>query len=167
MRAMTRLLGRGLEQRHVVPENDATVWRSGDTVSTPSSRRSRVDDSGERQPRNTSGTPAADSPIRQGASKPQTPSELGTTRLNVQLDDTLAEHAVRELLASCGATDIDRRTDAFPEENPGVWPEPSEGSATDVARAVAAAERGAAGDASADRAPGEGPSLKEAHDPHR
>lgn len=167
MGAMSRLVGRGLSSGGVVPITDSSIGGARTSADVPSNPPSQVSHHGDREPRNTSDTLKSPRGMNARSIEPQTPSELGASRLAVALDRGLDEGDIRHLLHEAGATSIDMDDGELPQEVEGFWPATGPGESPEVQAAITASRRGAE-HADEPIVPGEDrPSMKTAHDPHR
>lgn len=159
MAAMQRLVARGFPSSRVLPVTDGGVRGSAGSDNAPSNLVSSLS---HRADRATEGWPAGRRVDEVG------PGELGAARLELETNGSdMSESEVRSFLEQVGAHRVDASTSPMASEAPGVWPEAPSGDAVDVERAVDAARRGSESSGEDMPVPGEGPSLRTRHDPHR
>lgn len=159
MAAMQQLVARGFPQSRVFPVTDGGVRGSAGTDNAPSNVVSGLS---HRAGRPTEGWPAGRRVDEVG------PETLGAAWLELDTGEgDMSDSDVRSFLEQAGAHRVDASSSPMATEAPGVWPEAPRGDAVDVERAVDAARRGSENRGENLPPPGEGPSLKTRHDPHR
>ncbi|UPG87668.1 hypothetical protein L2Y94_10030 [Luteibacter aegosomatis] len=159
MAAMQRLMARGFPSSRVLPVTDGGVRGSAGSDNAPSNVVSSLS---HRADRPTEGWPAGRRVDEVG------PEQLGAAWLELETGESgMSESDLRNFLEQAGAYRVDASSSPMATEALGVWPEAPRGDAVDVERAVDAARRGSEKSGEDLPLPGEGPSLKTRHDPHR